>query len=138
MDGDHPIKFKTTRPDIDSNDYSLTLIVDSEAQKDFSTSLSISHPYTKQKHVVPIFFSQSDRRAPSHETYHERQSATKSRRTEDAPVFDEKYTKRAYEPSQDNWNWSSMFMMFVLIVGSGFFIKKQFDPKVSSARAYHF
>lgn len=69
VEGNHPVKFKTTRPSMDSNDYSLTVMADSDAHEDFSTNLIILHPFTKQRQVLPVHFSHSKQK-PAQEDYY--------------------------------------------------------------------
>jgi len=44
---DVQLKHKVTRPNMDSNDYNLTIIVPTEVTGDFKATVVLTHPYTK-------------------------------------------------------------------------------------------
>ena len=50
------LKIKVTREDMNSNDYTLTLVVPPEVNHDFKTKVVLTHPYTKFERVLPVSF----------------------------------------------------------------------------------
>lgn len=50
------LKYKVTRDDLNSNDYSLTLIVPSDVNQDFKANVVLIHPYTKFEKTLPLEF----------------------------------------------------------------------------------
>jgi len=50
------LKLKVSREDLNSNDYTLTLMVPPEVDHDFDTTVVLTHPYTKFERVLPVSF----------------------------------------------------------------------------------
>jgi hypothetical protein len=50
------LKLKVTREDLNSNDYTLTLMVPPEIDQDFTTTVVLTHPYTKVERSIPVSF----------------------------------------------------------------------------------
>lgn len=50
------LKLQISREDLNSNDYTLTLSIPSDVDRDFETTVVLTHPYTKFEKVLPVSF----------------------------------------------------------------------------------
>jgi len=114
------LKIKVTREDVNSNDYTLTLIVPPEVDQDFTTSVVLTHPYTKIERVLPVSFVYNQSK--------DKQSRKPSQQTakHNEPDYEDMPKQRKSDSKgSGNGGFGSYLAMFLVLVLSGLFIAKQ-------------
>ena len=56
QDAEDFLKLKLSREDLNSNDYTLTLMVPPDVDHDFEATVVLTHPFTKFERVIPVKF----------------------------------------------------------------------------------
>jgi hypothetical protein len=115
-----------TRPDIDSNDYNLTVVIPNDVFDDFQATIKLIHPFTNFMLQLQVSFTYQPEVA--------QQQPLKASRpvTQDEPDYEgmPQRRKRAEPVDDDDGSqkgWMSYFLTVVFIAGAGYFMKNHFS-----------